>query len=331
MTLPSLRSIFDAHKRLGSDKWTSYFEAYDTHFSRYRDKPVSLLEIGVQNGGSLEIWGKYFPKAERLIGCDIDEKCRALTFDDRRINVFVGDANAEETYEAIIADTPEFDIIVDDGSHIVEDVLRSFALYFPKLKAGGVYVVEDMHTSYWYGFGGGTDFTLSSMGFLKLLADLTNQAFWRDRNVEFNLLEPFAARYGLALDADAFAIEEVSFSDSVCIIRKGDKSFENRRHITGTEFRVVDLSSSLPLSGSHDLAGEVFPSDFLTRATEMQQEFTNILPKAIEIQAEADRLHDQLAATQAELERSKQENTAIRESRSWRLTAPLRRISTALR
>ncbi len=344
MSKPDLRSVFDNHQRLGSDKWTSYFKAYDKHFSHFRDEPISLLEIGVQNGGSLEIWGKYFPQAERLIGCDIEEKCGDLTFEDPRIKVFIGDANTVVTAEKIFADTPEFDLIIDDGSHLVEDVLRSFAIYFPRVKEGGVYVVEDLHTSYWKPWGGGTDITLSSMGFLKLLADLTNQAFWHNKNAQFNLLKPFADRYGVALDANEMIIEEISFSDSVCIIRKGKREFDNRRHLTGTIFSVVDQSSSVALSGTRELVEKVFDENILADATEMQREFIELLPKAAGLKSEGIKLREQLTSSwvensrlkenleksnqelRDELERCRQENENIRKSLSWRITSPLRKL-----
>ncbi|MFW8646004.1 class I SAM-dependent methyltransferase [Rhizobium beringeri] len=301
MTVPTLRSIFDAHKRFGSDKWTSYFDTYDEHFGSYRDKAISLLEIGVLNGGSLEIWGKYFPNATSLLGCDIDEKCRALSFEDPRIAVFVGDANSEATHQEIVKNTAAFDIIIDDGSHVVEDVLRSFSLYFPKLKSGGLYVIEDLHTSYWPKWGGGTDLTLSSMGFLKLLADVVNKEFWRDDRAQFNLLEPFATRYGLAVDDATLAIDEISFSNSVCVIRKGKDGFENRRHVTGTEFRVQDYNWLIPLSGTRELVEQLDVSGRRVQATEMQREFAAILPKALEIEAEAAQLRKRLATMEAEL------------------------------
>lgn len=338
MALPTLRKIFDEHKRFGSDKWTSYFETYDNHFNRYRDKAIALLEIGIQNGGSLEIWGKYFPKATRILGCDIEEKCRDLTFEDPRIEVFVGDANSPSIYDSLIKDTPSFDIIVDDGSHIVEDIIRSFAMYFPKLKPGGVYVIEDLHTSYWPQWGGGTDLTLSSMGFLKLLADVPNKEFWRDGRPDFNLLEPFAKRYNVDIDDADLNIDEISFSNSVCVIRKGEDGFENRRHITGTEFRVQDCNWLLPLSGTRELVEQLNVSGRRPESTDMQREFVTVLPEVLKNRAELANLREQLAASQhhAEnlqqaLERKEQalanvesRLSAVYASTSWRMTKPIR-------
>ena len=113
----TIRDIFESHKGKVSDKWSSYLEEYERLFHDIKENPVSLLEIGIQNGGSLEIWGKYFGKAEQLIGCDINENCRRLSFDDRRMAVIVGDANTVVVQRQIEELSPPFDIVLVVGSH----------------------------------------------------------------------------------------------------------------------------------------------------------------------------------------------------------------------
>ncbi|WFU05949.1 glycosyltransferase (plasmid) [Rhizobium sp. CB3171] len=307
MELPTLRKIFDDHEGLGSDKWTSYFKAYESHLQRYRSQSISLLEIGVQNGGSLEIWSKFFPKAERVLGCDIDPKCALLKFDDPRISVLVGHVNAPETLAAITQDTANFDIIIDDGSHVVEDVIKTFALYFPLLKSGGTFVIEDLHTSYWPSFGGGSDLNLSSMGFLKLLSDLANKEFWRSENEDFNFLDAYAKRYGVSIDDRDIAIEEISFSNSVCIIRKGDGNFENRRHMTGTKFHVHDYSEAKKLSGTRELVNLLDVQIRLPQATEMQREFVDAIPFVLSNKSELGRLRQQFDEATVENEHLRNE------------------------
>ena len=63
--MKSLRQLYDEHTGKVSDKWALYLEVYDRAFGPYRERPVSLVEVGVQNGGSLEIWSRYFPAARR--------------------------------------------------------------------------------------------------------------------------------------------------------------------------------------------------------------------------------------------------------------------------
>ena len=152
------RSVEKLHRnKVGkaSDKWESYLSYYDLLFGPLKNDPVSMLEIGVQNGGSLETWAEYFKKGERFIGCDIDPKCGALQYDDPRISIVIGDANAANTFHAIRAIKQSFDIVIDDGSHVSTDVINGFINYFPMVKPGGLYVVEDTHTLYNDQFGGG--------------------------------------------------------------------------------------------------------------------------------------------------------------------------------
>lgn len=138
-----------------SDKWASYLPFYDNLFGRLQEAEVSLLEIGVQNGGSLETWGQYFGNASNIIGCDIDNKCGQLTYADARIRIVVGDANELATFNKICELCRRYDIVIDDGSHKSRDIINSFLLYFPLLRPGGIYVVEDAHALYWNEAGGG--------------------------------------------------------------------------------------------------------------------------------------------------------------------------------
>jgi hypothetical protein len=142
-------SLAEIHrKKIGkvSDKWSSYLDFYDDKLWYLQDSKINLLEIGVQNGGSLETWSRYFWKAEKIIGIDVDPKCADLKFDDSRIQVVIGDAKTVE-----LEDT--FDIIIDDGSHQASDIIANWNHWWPKLNDGGVYVVEDFHTMWMPGYG----------------------------------------------------------------------------------------------------------------------------------------------------------------------------------
>src|SRR5437879_11178073 len=114
MSKQTLQQLYAEHDGKVSDKWSLYLTEYDRLFNDYRDKQVRLLEIGIQNGGSLEIWSKYFKNASALIGCDINPDCASLTYDDSRVGVIVGDANAPNVSERVFQCSPQFEIIIDD-------------------------------------------------------------------------------------------------------------------------------------------------------------------------------------------------------------------------
>jgi hypothetical protein len=129
-----------------SDKWSSYLDFYDDRFFYLQDTQVKILEIGVQNGGSLETWAQYFWNAEKIYGIDVDPKCADLKFEDERIEVIVGDSKTTQIDST-------FDIIIDDGSHQSDDIIENWNVWWPKLNNGGLYVVEDFHTMWMPGYG----------------------------------------------------------------------------------------------------------------------------------------------------------------------------------
>jgi hypothetical protein len=203
-----------------SDKWASYLHYYDSLFKPLCHQPVNLLEIGVQNGGSLETWSAYFSRAQFIIGCDIDPKCGILQYQDPRIHIVVGDANLGPAFQAIRKITAEFDIIIDDGSHKSMDILNSFMNYFPMLKPGGVYVVEDTHTLYGRAFGGGLLNDFSAYTFFKKLVDLVNFQFWReDCSIETYFSTFFTQGSTPSFLLDGW-VDSISFRNSIITITK---------------------------------------------------------------------------------------------------------------
>jgi Glycosyltransferase WbsX/Domain of unknown function (DUF4214) len=251
---PSLRDLFAAHTGKVSDKWDIYISEYDRLFQPYRDQPVRLLEIGIQNGGSLEVWNKYFAKAKQIVGADIDPACEQLTFDDPKIAVVVADANTDDAEQRILAESNGFDLIIDDGSHQSGDIVRSFARYFKHLADGGLYIAEDLHCSYWQDFEGGIFQPYSSIAFFKRLADTVNYEHWGIEKTRTSLLQGFADTYLFNLEENLLAqIHSVEFINSVCVVRKEKKQNNSLgiRFIAGNEALIWD--GALQLHGSSGL------------------------------------------------------------------------------
>ncbi|MGE0802479.1 MAG: class I SAM-dependent methyltransferase [Lautropia sp.] len=254
--LPTLQALYAAHRGKVSDKWTLYFPTYDAALAPYRHRPVRLLEIGIQNGGSLEIWSRYFADAAWLVGCDINPACTALRYEDRRIRLFVADANRDETRQAILAISREWDIVIDDGSHRSRDIVLTFLGYFSHVAPGGVFIAEDLHCSYWQPWDGGLFDPYSSITFFKLLVDLINHQHWGVARPRADLLRGFAERYGGALDEAQLAqIHSIEFVNSVCIVRKraAAENLLGTRFVAGTEAAVVPS-----IAGTHGSAPLVY-------------------------------------------------------------------------
>lgn len=250
---PTLRDLYASHTGKVSDKWSLYLDVYDSAFIRFRDRPIAFAEIGVQNGGSLELWARYFAQATVVLGCDIDPKCGALAFDDPRIAVIVGDVNTESAYRAILSRSSLFDVFIDDGSHTSRDIIATFCNYFRHVRAGGIYAIEDLHCSYMKGWGGGADRPDTSMEFLKRLADWVNRAWWRADRDPLSLFDPFFAASARPDAASFRAVRSVTFLDSMCLIEKraGDEApGAGRRVIVGSEASVS--AEPLALRGKRD-------------------------------------------------------------------------------
>ncbi len=134
-------------------KWIDYFEVYHRTLGRFRGQPITFLEIGVQNGGSLAMWRDYFGPQAKIIGVDIDPRCKALEAEG--FEVWIGDQGEPAFWRGFLEKHPKLDIVIDDGGHFMAQQVTTLEALFPALANGGVYLCEDTHTSYIPSFGGG--------------------------------------------------------------------------------------------------------------------------------------------------------------------------------
>ena len=215
-----LSEIYDQHNDKLSVKWSSYIEKYDELFLKYKEKKVNILEIGVQNGGTLEIYSKYFKQCQNIVGVDINPKCQNLKYSDDRIKVIIGNINDDKIKDEIL-NLPKFDIIIDDGSHSSQDIIKTFVLYYNHLNNNGLYIVEDLHCSYWKEYSGGLFFPISSISFFKKIVDVINYDHWGiKKNLDW-FLKPFSHNYKIDLShLDFDTINSVEFINSMCVLKK---------------------------------------------------------------------------------------------------------------
>lgn len=204
----SYKDIYHQNDGYASHKWTNYFDVYDAAYQKFIGKSPNVLEIGVQNGGGLENSNKYFLNGN-IYGVDINPKVCNLKFSPN-IQVFCFDAANKQEFDKNLADI-NFDIILDDGSHKCSDVINSFNNLFSKVNPGGVYVIEDLHASYWSSHGGGMLKKDSSIEFLKHIIDLLNAY-----HVKNNFVQKLS-------NEDLYLVqwvESITFYDSIAYIKK---------------------------------------------------------------------------------------------------------------
>ena len=208
----------DKHK-LG---WHLYGHTYGQLFGKFKFKRVKLLEIGIGGygsaigGRSLLAWKEYFPFGS-IVACDIEPKFFLGT---GRIKIYQVDQSAKADLTKLKDEQGPFDIIVDDGSHLNRHQIFTFHEMFVALRQGGIYIIEDVQTSFWPGVVGGIQwdgahidqpqFHTTCVGhFLALVKYLSHNEFVLTRAVDPDLL------------AIAKQIRRIAFEHNLIIIEKG--------------------------------------------------------------------------------------------------------------
>jgi demethylmacrocin O-methyltransferase len=164
--------LTDLEKKYPTKGKTHFLKIYENYFSSLKNKKINILEIGVYEGKSLMIWKSYFPNAN-IVGIDI----QSYNFQIERITTFVGDQADLKFLSSLLKKYRNFDVIIDDGSHISKDIIKSFTFLFDFLVDGGIYIVEDLQTSYFPRYGGSRinlKKNNTSINFFKSLIDSGN-------------------------------------------------------------------------------------------------------------------------------------------------------------
>jgi hypothetical protein len=173
----------------GTDKASNhhnYMPVYERYFEHLRHEPIVLLELGFggyqypdRGGAGAKTWAEYFWNGT-IITTDIHKKIIPSV---HNIHFYQVGQNDEACLKEFLSGFEPPTIIIDDASHQCDMTVLSFEILFPVLKPGGIYVIEDCHTSYWpdHGYGGGWHEN-TTMNHFKRLAD--------HLNAEHNGLEP---------------------------------------------------------------------------------------------------------------------------------------------
>ena len=109
-----LERFFKQHHGRLIHKWLHYFEIYDRHFARFRGGSVNILEFGVSQGGSLQMWRDDFGQQAQLFGVDINPNCKQ--FEEAGVRIFIGDQQDRAFLRSLARALPRIDILIDDGA-----------------------------------------------------------------------------------------------------------------------------------------------------------------------------------------------------------------------
>lgn len=148
--------FFEEPKECVVMKWHHYLKIYENHFKRFQGKNPTILEVGVSEGGSLEMWNHYFDGECFIYGIDKNKACKSVPkkLGANNMKIFIGSQEDRVFWSKFKKKTPKFDILIDDGGHRPEHQITTFEEMYERVKDNGVYLCEDLQTSYWQEFGG---------------------------------------------------------------------------------------------------------------------------------------------------------------------------------
>jgi len=132
-------------------KWSSYFQVYEELLRRFRGQKVTLVEIGILDGGSLFMWREFLGPQARIIGIDLNPLCRELEKDG--FEIFIGDQSSPIFWSEFFAKVGVVDVLIDDGGHTNLHQLVTLQASLEHIRDGGLILVEDVHASYMGQFG----------------------------------------------------------------------------------------------------------------------------------------------------------------------------------
>lgn len=150
------------------------------------------------------MWKRYFGPFAQIVGVDIEPACKA--YEEEQIAVRIGNQNDSSFIGKLIEEFGVPDIVLDDGSHQMSDILATFNAIYPKQHKNAVYCVEDLHTAYWEEYGGGLKREGTFIEVCKSLIDQLNADHTRGK------IEP---------DSFSRDTHSMHFYDSVVVFEKG--------------------------------------------------------------------------------------------------------------
>jgi hypothetical protein len=183
-------------------KWNHYFEIYERHLKHLRDSRINLLEIGISHGGSLQMWDHYFKGNATIYAVDINPECKK--FESENVRVFIGSQEDKNFLQQLRSLIPPVDVLIDDGGHTMKQQITTFETLFDHVKANGVYICEDTHTSYWKHFGGGYKKKRSFIEYSKNFIDSIHA--WHRKNTKPDRLTE--------------TVHSIHYYDSVVVVEK---------------------------------------------------------------------------------------------------------------
>jgi len=172
------------------------------------------------------MWKEYFGSKCQVYGIDINPLTK--TFEEDRIKVIIGSQDDENFLSNLACQIPNIDIIIDDGGHTMSQQINTFNAFYNKLKPTGVYVCEDMHTSYQLSFDGGYKNKKSFVEYSKKLID--SLMAWQSEDERLKVSEFTRTTYSMTYYESVLVIEKRPITQPVPVTT-GKEIVENYQYI----------------------------------------------------------------------------------------------------
>lgn len=222
-----LYDYFKNNKHNLINKWLHYFDIYNKYFEKFRKKEVVILEFGISHGGSLQMWKHYFGKRARIIGVDINPECKKLK--ESQVEVYIGSQEDRDFLKKLMKKIGEVDIIIDDGGHTMNQQICTFQETYKFVKPGGIYLTEDLHTSYWPDFGGGLRKQGTFIEYSKMMIDQLHAWYSRDPG-------------SLQVDDFTRTTPAIHFYDSIVVFEKAVVAEPSHQQIGAPQLSILEKS-----------------------------------------------------------------------------------------
>ena len=180
--MSEIQKLFNKSE-LRSSKYKKYFSNYDEILSRFKDKDIKIIEIGVQDGGSLKIWQEYFGQNSKIFGIDLNPQCKRI--EKGNIKIFIGSQSSKTFWTKLFDQIGKVDLIIDDGGHTNAQQIITAVNCIPNIKDGGMLITEDVHSSYLRRFGNPSKY--SFINFIKKTIDDINSLYPKLKKFNFSL------------------------------------------------------------------------------------------------------------------------------------------------
>lgn len=173
MTPPKLQQIYQDTKYL-SIKYDTYFPVYEALLAKYRGQNITLIEVGIFNGGSLFMWREFLGPEARIIGVDLNPDARV--WEKHGFEIYIGDQGNEQFWKDSFSKIGPVDVVIDDGGHTNLQQVVTTHHAISNIRDGGLLIVEDVHTNYFREFGNPYKYSFLNFAF-RIVDGINSRAF----------------------------------------------------------------------------------------------------------------------------------------------------------